>query len=119
MSDIPKCGSPCKHFRVLPPSTASRNGKRAGERSVIDAGSSAALPAFSYGDCHGYYQGIIYAFGNDICNNIALKTALEHHWKARYAAAMSSVAQAIWLAVTGVHGGNEMARLATRDAAGA
>ncbi len=34
------------------------------------------LPALSDGVCHGYYQGIIYAFGNDIYTNPAFYQAL-------------------------------------------
>ena len=42
---------------------------------VVDAMAS-ALPTLSDGACHGYYQGIIYAFGDDIYNNPPLNTAL-------------------------------------------
>jgi len=37
---------------------------------------SGTLPALSDGQCHGYYQGVIYAFGDDIYNNSAFYTAL-------------------------------------------
>jgi hypothetical protein len=45
--------------------------------TVIDVGSSTfTQPTLSDGNCHGYYQGIIYAFGNDIYTNSSLYTAL-------------------------------------------
>jgi hypothetical protein len=41
---------------------------------VVDVMS--ATPTLSDGACHGFYQGIIFAFGNDIYNNPSLNTAL-------------------------------------------
>ena len=41
---------------------------------VVDAMS--ATPTLSDGACHGFYQGIIYAFGNDIYTNPSLNAAL-------------------------------------------
>ncbi len=43
--------------------------------TVVDA-TTTTLPTLSDGSCHGYYQGIIYAFGNDIYTNASLNQAL-------------------------------------------
>ncbi len=44
---------------------------------VVDVGGAA--PTLSDGACHGYYQGVIYAFGNDIYNNSSLYQALSSY----------------------------------------
>ncbi len=43
--------------------------------TVVDT-STTTLPALSDGNCHGYYQGVIYAFGDDIYTNPSLNQAL-------------------------------------------
>jgi hypothetical protein len=43
--------------------------------TVVDI-SATTLPTLSDGACHGYFQGVIYAFGDDIYNNSSLYQAL-------------------------------------------
>jgi len=43
---------------------------------VYDAGGTAAAPTLSDGACHGYYQGVIFAYGGDYYNISAWQTAL-------------------------------------------
>ncbi len=40
---------------------------------------SGTLPALSDGQCHGYYQGVIYAFGDDIYTNTTFNSALKSY----------------------------------------